>query len=168
MPYRWPLHFLLYRCPLVQILFYPNILCLSANIIWYFDPKKRSKEVGPIMGGQINTSNGWFLHREIPQFIFSGLSWLLLPLPQPRPLCLPSCLASVQEYPAWDGHPDQVHIFICNQVYFDEHPILCRCRAWAKNIVHSERDYMMGGLRMELLMDWTKCPAIDGAQNCSC
>jgi len=31
--------------------------------------------------------------------------------------------------------------------------IQIRCRAWAKNIVHSERDYMMGGLRMELLMD---------------
>ena len=45
-----------------------------------------------------------------------GLPWLLLSLPQPRPLRLSPCLAAVQEYPAWDGHSDQVNIFICNQV----------------------------------------------------
>ena len=37
-----------------------------------------------------------------------GLSRLLLSVPQSRPLRLPPRLASVQEHPTRDGHPDKV------------------------------------------------------------
>ena len=33
-----------------------------------------------------------------------------------------------------------------------------RCRAWAKNIPHSKTDPLLGGVHMELMMDW--CLAI--------
>ena len=32
--------------------------------------------------------------------------------------------------------------------------IICRCRAWAKNIQHDDRNARIGGVHFELLMDW--------------
>ena len=40
--------------------------------------------------------------------ISSGLPWLLLPVPQPRPLSVSARVAAVQEHPARNGYSDQV------------------------------------------------------------
>ena len=40
--------------------------------------------------------------------VSSGLPWLLLPVPQPRPLSVSTRVAAVQEHPARNGYSDQV------------------------------------------------------------